>query len=74
MRPPITVQGSDELTGPWTDLARSISGTAFSPLAGGVTVLETGTGPTRNVEVRDSYLLTEPAHPRRFLRLDVTRP
>ncbi len=28
----------------------------------------------RSVEVRDVYLLTDPAHPRRFMRLQLTQP
>lgn len=38
-------------------------------LVAGVNVAETGAGPLRTVEVRDLYLITDPAHPRRFLRL-----
>jgi autotransporter-associated beta strand protein len=60
--------------GPWTNLARSSAGAAFTALVGGVNVLETGSGATRNVEVRDLYLIADPAHPVRFLRLEVTRP
>ncbi len=70
----MTVQASDALTGGWTDLARSTAGGAFTALLGGVTVTETGAGATRTVEVRDLYLRTDPAHPRRFLRVEVTRP
>ncbi len=70
----MTVQGCDSLSGPWTDLAQSTAGAAFTALVGGVTLTETGSGATRNVEVRDLYLLTDPAHPRRFLRLEVTGP
>ncbi len=70
----ITVQGTDSLTGAWTDLARSTSGAAMAALVGGVTVTETGTGATRSVEVRDLYTLSDPAHPQRFLRLKVVLP
>ncbi len=70
----MTVQGSDAVSGSWTDLARSSSGGAFAPLLGGVDVAETGAGATRTVEVRDLYLTTDPGHPRRFLRLQVTEP
>jgi fibronectin-binding autotransporter adhesin len=69
----ITVQAGDSPAGPWTDIARSTSGTAFTALAGG-SVTESGTGATRGVEVRDIYLLTDPAHPRRFLRVAASRP
>ena len=37
----------------------------------GATATETGTGATRTVEVRDIYPTTDPAHPIRFLRLQV---
>jgi hypothetical protein len=67
----LTVQGADSAAGPWTDLARSTAGAPTSALLGGVTVTETGTGATRSVEVRDLYLLTDPTHPRRFLRVEV---
>jgi autotransporter-associated beta strand protein len=68
----MTVRGSNSPAGPWTDLARSSAGAAFTPLLGGVT--ETGSGATRTVQVRDLYHLNDSAHPRRFLRLEVTRP
>ena len=62
------VQGSDDFSS-WTDLARSTAGGAMTPLVAGVAVVETGTDPLRAVEVRDLYLTSDPAHPRRFLRL-----
>ncbi len=70
----MTVQGSPSPGGPWTDLARSTAGGTVTALVGGVTVTETGSGATRNVTVRDLHLMSDPAHPRRFLRLSVTRP
>lgn len=70
----MTVQATDSLNGQWTDLARSSAGGAFTALLAGVSVIETGSGPTRSVEVRDLYNLTDPAHPCRFLRLSVSRP
>lgn len=66
------VQGANVLTGPWTDLALSMNGASFSPTGGGI-VTETGSGPTRLVEALDAYLISDPAHPSRFLRLRVTR-
>ena len=69
----LAVQGADSLAGPWTDLACSIDGTAFTPLVAGVVITE-GSGTTRSVEVRDAYALTDAAHPRRFLRLRVSTP
>ena len=70
----LTVQAGDSLAGPWTNLAQSTSGGTFTSLVGGVGIAESGTGATRYVEVRDPFLITDPAHPRRFLRLSVTRP
>jgi hypothetical protein len=70
----LTVQAGGSLGGPWTNLARSSAGGMFTALVGGVGITESGTGATRNVEVRDPHLITDPAHPRRFLRLSVTRP
>lgn len=67
----MTVQGADTLAGPWTDLATSVNGTAFVPLAGSVT--ENGSGATRSVQASDQYLVTDPAHPRRFIRVRVVR-
>ena len=64
----LTVQGSDDLA-TWTDLARSTAGAPMVALVGGVNVTETGEGALRMVEVRDLYLTTDPAHPRRFFRL-----
>jgi hypothetical protein len=70
----ITVQGADSPAGPWTNLAASVGATATTPFPGGATVVETGTGATRRVEVRDVYLTTDPLHPGRFLRVQVTWP
>ncbi len=70
----LTVQAADTLTGPWLDLARSTAGNPFAPITAGTTILETTTGPLRSVEVRDVYLLADPAHPRRFMRLQLTQP
>jgi autotransporter-associated beta strand protein len=70
----ITVQGADNADGPWTNLASSVGAAATIPLVGGVTVTETGIGATRSVEVRDLYLISDPLHPLRFLRVQVTWP
>ncbi len=69
----LTVRGGDT-PGTWTDLARSTGGGPFVPLVGGVTVSETGAGAMKSVQIGDAYLLTDPAHPRRFMKLQVTRP
>ena len=70
----LTVQGADSLTGPWIDLAGSTGDTAFTALIPGVTVTETGTGPTRAVKIDDLYQAPDPSRARRFLRLHVTNP
>ena len=66
-----TVQGADSATGPWTDLARSANGGPFAPLVAGVDVVESPSGRIRNVIVSDLYLMGDPIHPNRFLRLQV---
>ncbi len=70
----LAVQGADSLAGPWTDLARSIGGAAFTVITSGATAAESGTGTTRAVEVRHAYAITDPAHPRQFLRLRISSP
>ena len=67
----LTVQAADTPAGPWTDLARSTGGAAFSVLAAGATATETGSGTIRVVEVRDIFTTSDPAHPRRFLRMQL---
>lgn len=67
----VAVSGADAPAGPWTELVRSTAGGAFTVTTTGATVTETGSGTTRSIEVRDLYLLTDPAHPRRFLRVQV---
>ena len=67
----LTVQAADSLLGPWTDLARSTAGGTFVVIQAGTTAPETGSGNTRSVKVTDPYLVTDPAHPRRFIKLEV---
>ena len=69
----LTVQASESLTGTWENLAQSVNGAAFTTLISGVEVSETGTGNARAVIVCDRYPMTDSAHPRRFLRLEVTQ-
>lgn len=69
----LTVRATDSLTGIWTDLARSTAGGEFVVLTPGATAPETGSGNTRSVTVTDLYPVTDPAHPARFLKLEVTR-
>jgi autotransporter-associated beta strand protein len=69
----LTVRGADSVLGPWTDLAQSVGGAPLVPLVAGVGVAESGSAATPTVEVRDLFLVTDPAHPRRFLQLHVQR-
>ena len=70
----IVVQAADNLSGPWTDLASSANGATTVPLLGGVGISETGSGSTRNVEVRDLHMLGTLARPHRFMRIEITGP
>jgi hypothetical protein len=67
------VIAADTLTGPWTEIARSTNGTPFTAIAPGALVNETGAGTVKNVESTDIILITDPAHPKRFMRLEVKR-
>jgi hypothetical protein len=66
----IEVQGADDLAGPWTTLASSVLG-AVTTGAGYYSGDSAGPG-LKTVEVRDLYNIGDPAHPRRFLRLQVS--
>ena len=65
------MQGTDDLTGNWTDLASSVNGVQTTALIGGVVISESGSGASVTVKVSDRYLANDPAHPRRFLRIKV---
>jgi autotransporter-associated beta strand protein len=65
------VQGADTITGPWTVLARSTGGAGFTILVSGAAKAETGSGAMVTDQISDAYLITDPAHPRRFLELQV---
>ncbi len=67
----LTMQGTDSLEGTWIDLARCANGGTTAPLVTGVPVSETETGMIRSAEVRDLYLMNDPLHPHRFLRIVV---
>jgi autotransporter-associated beta strand protein len=69
----ITIRGGDSPAGPWTELAQSVNGAPTAALLGGVAVAETGSGAVRQVEVRDLFSTTDPAHPRRFLQIHIQR-
>ena len=60
-------------TGNWTEIARSSNGEAMVAQADGVVVSEHGDDTIITVEVTDKYLISDPEHPRRFLRLSVAR-
>lgn len=69
----LTVQAADDPAGPWTDLTQSTNGSAFIGLVPGVNTLELAFGNPRSVAVFDIYQTTDPAHPRRFMRLKVSQ-
>jgi autotransporter-associated beta strand protein len=69
----LTVQAAASPAGPWTGLAVSSGGGAFTALVPGTDITETGDGELRALVVRDLYLRSDPAHPRRFMRLQVER-
>lgn len=69
----LSVMAADSLTDIWTGIARSTNGASFSAIAPGAVVNESGSGAVRNVEITDIILVTDPAHPKRFLRLEVER-
>jgi hypothetical protein len=68
----MSVLGADDPTGPWATLATSAGGAPFEAEAG-ATVAESADGNLRTVEVRDAFSRSDPAHPRRFLRLQVEK-
>jgi predicted secreted protein len=64
----LVVQGSDNLAGPWTTLATSANGAAFT---GPGFVSETNAdGGLKSVEIRDTVNMS--AAPHRFMRIEVT--
>ncbi len=66
----LTAQGADDVAGPWTPLASSVLG-AVTTGAGYYGGDSAGPG-LKTVEVRDLFNLDDPAHPRRFVRLQVS--
>ncbi len=62
----LTVQASTDLV-TWTDLAKSTAGAAFTTLAAGASVSESGTGNTRSVTITDNAEVID--NFTRFLRL-----
>lgn len=65
----LTVQGNNNLTNTWTDLARSTNGGPMTSLLPGVGVSESGTGANRSVTVTDLYSIAQ--RPSRMMRVRV---
>lgn len=63
------VQAADSPQGAWTDLASSIQGASFTVMAAGASVSESGSGVIRSVTIGDVHEISDPPHPRRFMRL-----
>jgi fibronectin-binding autotransporter adhesin len=68
----LTVQASEDLT-TWSDIASSTSGNPFTALISGLTLTETPNGAFQSIQLTDPALTTDAAHPKRFLRVQVTR-
>ncbi len=64
----LTVQGADSPSGPWTDLASSISGNPFTPLIPNVLVGESTDSPPL-VQISDTAAIGDAGYPQRFLRV-----
>ncbi|MDB6079127.1 MAG: hypothetical protein JWO82_2874 [Akkermansiaceae bacterium] len=65
------VQAADSPGGPWTDVASSVNGAPYGVLVSGASVTESGSDESRQVTVSDFLSVTDPAHPARFMRLQV---
>ena len=70
----LSVEAASAVGGSWTTLARSTGGNPFVVLEAGASVTDPGTGNARAVTVTDLYLVDDPAHPKRFMRMQVTSP
>jgi autotransporter-associated beta strand protein len=69
----MSVFAADGLAGDWVEIARSVNGAPFSAVLAGASVSEAGSGAVRDVQATDVYLRSDPAHPRRFMRVEVAR-
>ena len=69
----LSVLAADDLAGTWTEIARSAGGAPFETTVTGAAVSEQGSGELKAVKATDIYLIVDPAHPKRFLRLAVSR-
>jgi len=67
----LNVMGADSINGPWTVLARSTDGAGFVVLVSGASKTETGSGAIVTDQISDAFLTTDPAHPKRYLELQV---
>jgi autotransporter-associated beta strand protein len=67
----MNVLGADSSAGPWTVIASSTGGAPFATVLAGATAAEMGTGNPVTVNVGDIYSIGDPAHPNRYLRLQV---
>lgn len=69
----LSVMAADDLADTWSEVARSINGAPFTAIAPGTLVNELGADTVKNVETTDIVLITDPAHPKRFMRVEVKR-
>ncbi|MES2476602.1 MAG: LamG-like jellyroll fold domain-containing protein [Verrucomicrobiota bacterium] len=69
----LLVTASDDLTSVWTEIARSEQGAAFVASVVGAEVEEQVNGEIRIVQATDAVFTHDPAHPKRFMRLEVKR-
>jgi autotransporter-associated beta strand protein len=69
----ISVMAADDLAADWAEIARSINGAAFTATAVGAAVNESGADNPRTVQATDIYFTSDPAHPKRFMRLEARR-
>jgi hypothetical protein len=69
----IHVQAADDLAGPWTTLATSTSGGAFSMVTAGTTIVNTPVANAVTTSVCDVFPVNDPVHKRRFMRIEVVQ-
>lgn len=69
----LSVAAADDLASAWTEIARSENGAPFMATVPEASVNESGDGDIKNVQVTDIHLTTDPAHPKRFMRVEAGR-
>ena len=69
----LSVVAANALAGNWAEIARSTGGEPFVPIADEAVIHEENTSEVRPVQVTDIQLVTDPTHPKRFMRLNVSR-